>query len=146
AYDRMVAYGRSKSANALFAVHLDTLGAPLGIRAYSLHPGGIVTELVRHVSAADLRATGFVDQDMKPIIDPARDMKTPQQGAATCVWCATSPQLDGLGGVYCESCDIATAVPADAKTLLGVRPWAIDPALAARLWTLSERLTGKRIG
>lgn len=72
-------------------------------------------------------------------------MKTPEQGAATNVWCATSPQLDGLGGVYCENCDIAVAVPADSTTLLGVRPWAVDPDFANRLWSLSETLTGVSI-
>jgi hypothetical protein len=69
-------------------------------------------------------------------------MKTPEQGAATSVWCATSRQLEGLGGVYCENCDIAIAVPADSTEQLGVRPWATDPELADRLWRLSERLTG----
>jgi len=72
-------------------------------------------------------------------------MKTAEQGAATSVWCATSQQLDGLGGVYCENCDIAIAVPAHSTELLGVRPWAIDPEFADRLWSLSERLTGKAI-
>jgi hypothetical protein len=67
-------------------------------------------------------------------------MKTAAQGAATNVWCATSSQLDGLGGVYCEDCDIANAEPADSKQLLGVRPWANDPDLAEELWALSENL------
>ncbi len=81
----------------------------------------------------------------KPIIDPENNMKTPEQGAATNVWCATSHQLDGMGGVYCENCDFAVAVPADSEEMLGVRPWEIDPALADRLWSLSETLTGKSI-
>jgi hypothetical protein len=72
-------------------------------------------------------------------------VKTAEQGAATSVWCATSQQLDGLGGVYCEDCDVAIAVPADSTEQLGVRPWAIDPEFADRLRTLSERLTGKAI-
>jgi NAD(P)-dependent dehydrogenase (short-subunit alcohol dehydrogenase family) len=141
-YDRRIAYGQSKSANALFAVALDARGAPHGIRAFSLHPGGVITDLTRYMSAEDIRASGFVDAAGRPVIDPARNMKTAAQGAATAVWCATSPQLDGQGGVYCENCDIAVAVPADSTDMLGVRPWAIDPELADRLWTLSERLTG----
>ena len=68
--------------------------------------------------------------------------KTIEQGAATTVWCATSRQLDGMGGVYCEDCDIAEALPADTKELRGVMPWAMDTEAAARLWTLSERLLG----
>src|SRR6185369_12346838 len=68
--------------------------------------------------------------------------KTPQQGAATTVWCAVSPELEGTGGVYCENCDIARAVPADHQELDGVLPWAIDAGQAERLWELSERMTG----
>ena len=141
-YDRFLAYGQSKTANALFAVALDARGEPHGVRAFSLHPGGIITGLVRHMTAEELRGAGIIDDQGRPIIDPERNMKTPEQGAATTVWCATSPQLDGLGGVYCENCDIAGPVPADSTELLGVSPWAIDPGLADRLWILSERLTG----
>jgi hypothetical protein len=68
--------------------------------------------------------------------------KTIEQGAATSVWCATSPALDGLGGVYCEDADIAPAVPADSTEPGGVRPWAMDLELAERLWTRSETWTG----
>ncbi|MDB5561158.1 MAG: short-chain dehydrogenase/reductase [Hyphomicrobiales bacterium] len=146
AYDRRIAYGQSKSANALCAVALDARGAPNGIRAFSLHPGGVITDLTRYMSAEEIRASGFVDAEGRPVIDPARNMKTAEQGAATAVWCATSPQLDGLGGVYCENCDIAAAFPADSTEMLGVRPWAMDPQLADRLWTLSERLTSASLG
>ena len=73
-------------------------------------------------------------------------MKTPQQGAATSVWCATSPQLNGMGGVYCEDCDIARALPSDdSNELHGVRPRATDPVAAGRLWQVSEQLTGAAI-
>jgi hypothetical protein len=64
-----------------------------------------------------------------------------EQGAATTVWCAVSPQLNGKGGVYCEDCDIAPMVPADSKLLRGVRPWAVDKSAAAALWILNEKLT-----
>ncbi|HEX7817179.1 oxidoreductase [Dyella sp.] len=141
-YDKRVAYGQSKTANALFALTLDRLGEPHGIRAFSLHPGGIVTELARHLTAQELLATGFVQEDGTPIFDPSRDMKTPPQGAATSIWCATSPQLDDKGGVYCENSDIAEPVPADSDRLSGVRPWAIDQDEADKLWDLSEKLTG----
>jgi NAD(P)-dependent dehydrogenase (short-subunit alcohol dehydrogenase family) len=75
-----------------------------------------------------------------------RMMKTVEQGAATTVWAAVSRQLDALGGVYCENCNIAEPVPADSQEMGGVRPWAMDPALAERLWQLSEKITGLRIG
>ncbi|HEY0297416.1 MAG TPA: hypothetical protein VGC69_18970 [Bordetella sp.] len=87
-----------------------------------------------------------IDKDGKPIIDPENNKKTPQQGAATSVWCATSPRLDGMGGVYCVDCDIAQALPSDeSPELHGVRPRAADPVAAGRLWQLSEQLTGVRI-
>ncbi|MGR9169107.1 oxidoreductase [Rhizobium sp. KDH_Rht_773_N] len=142
-YQPYTAYGQSKTANALFAVSLDALGAREGVRAFSLHPGGIVTtDLVRHQSREYLQSTGFVDADGNPVIDPENNKKTIAQGAATTIWCAVSEKLEGMGGVYCENCDIATAVPADSDAMLGVRPWATDPELAERLWQMSERLTG----
>jgi NAD(P)-dependent dehydrogenase (short-subunit alcohol dehydrogenase family) len=144
-YERWTAYGQSKSADALFAVKLDELGKQHNVRAFALHPGGIITDLVRHMTTEELQKAGAVNEKGKPVIDPENNMKTPEQGAATSVWCATSHQLDGMGGVYCENCDIAVAVAADAKTLLGVRPWAIDPNFADRLWSLSEALTGVSI-
>ena len=145
AYDPWIAYGQSKSANALFAVALDAMGQQHGVRAFAVHPGGVVTDLYRYMSADELRAAGATDDQGRPRIDPARNWKTAEQGAATSVWCATGQQLDGLGGVYCEDCDVALAVPADSTDQRGVRPWAIDPDFANRLWTLSERLTGTAI-
>lgn len=144
-YDRWVAYGQSKTANALFAVSLDTIGEPHDIRAFSVHPGGVITDLVRYMSADELRAYGVLDEHGQPIIDPARNMKTSEQGAATSIWCATSPQLKGLGGVYCENCDIAVPVSGDSQELRGVRPWAIDRESAGKLWKLSEKMTGVRV-
>ena len=141
-YDRWVAYGQSKTANALFAVALDDIGERDGIRAFSVHPGGVITDLIRYMSTDEVRTYGVLDERGRPIIDPARNMKTPEQGAATSAWCATSRQLEGLGGVYCEDCDIAVPVPGDSKELRGVRPWAIDREFADHLWHLSEKLTG----
>ena len=143
-YERWVAYGQSKTANALFAVSLDMFGEPHGIRAFSVHPGGVISDLVRYMSAEELRAYGVLDEQGRPIIDPAKNKKTPEQGAATSVWCATSRQLEGLGAVYCENCDIAVPVPGDSTELRGVRPWAMSRELAGELWTLSEKLTGIR--
>jgi hypothetical protein len=72
-------------------------------------------------------------------------LKNPEQGAATSVWCATSPQLEDKGGVYCEDADIAEEVPADLPQPRGVRPWATDPELAERLWATSEEWTGAKL-
>lgn len=145
-YDALSAYGQSKSANALFAVWLDRLGKASGVRAFALHPGGMVDSgFTRNMSIEDGIRSGYRDTDGKAIIDPENNKKTLEQGAATQVWCATSPLLDGLGGVYCEDCNIARSVPADSTTLLGVRPWAIDPALAERLWKESVAMTGASI-
>lgn len=142
-YDKWQAYGQSKTANALFAVELDRLGWSHGVRAFSVHPGVIVTELSRHLSDDEMRAMGALDeQGRRTATDPSRAFKTVAQGAATSVWCAASPQLDGLGGVYCEDADIAQAVPADAPPGPGVLPWAMDAESAERLWRLSEELTG----
>jgi NAD(P)-dependent dehydrogenase (short-subunit alcohol dehydrogenase family) len=142
-YDKWRAYAQSKSANALFAVELDRRGAAHGVRAFSLHPGAILTPLVRHLDFDDLRRVGALDDAGKVNPPPQSGFKNVEQGAATAVWCATSAQLEGLGGVYCEDCDIAALVP-DDSTGAGVRRWAADPAQARRLWTLSEQMTGVR--
>ena len=147
-YDRWSAYGQSKTANILFALALDERGKAEGVRAFSLHPGSIVgTGLEKHLSRDELRAFGVIDESGKPILDPAKNLKTVEQGAATSVWCATSPQLDGMGGVYCENGDIAPLVPKEAESKggdatrrtggqsLGVMPYAVDPEAADRLWT-----------
>jgi NAD(P)-dependent dehydrogenase (short-subunit alcohol dehydrogenase family) len=139
-YDKWEAYGRAKSANALFAIGLDKRGAPHGVRAFAVHPGGIMTDLQRFMPEEEKRAMGWIDESGKL----NERFKTPSQGAATSVWCAANAQLDGEGGVYCEDCDIAVAVAADDKSFSGVRPWAIDPAIAEGLWTLSEKMTGVR--
>ena len=138
-YDKWNAYGQAKTANSLFAVELDALAKDAGVRAFAVHPGGIRTPLQRHLTNAEMAAFGWTDEDGNLIND---NFKTTEQGAATSVWAATSPQLDGMGGVYCEDCDIAELVPDDDKGMVGVRSYAVDPEQAARLWTLSAELTG----
>ncbi|MEO3388272.1 oxidoreductase [Mesorhizobium sp. CAU 1741] len=136
-YDRWVAYGQSKTANVLFAVELDRRGKEDGIRAFSLHPGQILTNLARHLSDEDIAGFDALDADGKPIVDPDRGMKTPEQGAATSVWAATSPLLAGKGGLYLEDCNIAPVHAGDPGRK-GVAPYAMDPAAAARLWEMSD--------
>lgn len=137
-YDRWLAYAQSKTANALFAVHLDRLGADGGPRAFAVHPGSILTPLQRHVPRAEWLAHGWVTPDGAP----ADGFKTPRQGAATAVWAATSPLLTGHGGAYCQDCDVAGPAVTDDMLVGGVKPWAVDPEAAARLWELSSDLTG----
>ncbi|NUQ87966.1 MAG: SDR family NAD(P)-dependent oxidoreductase [Glycomyces artemisiae] len=131
-YDRWEAYGQSKTANVLFAVHLDRLAQERGIRAFALHPGGILTPLQRHVSREDQVELGWIDADGNPVADW---FKTPEQGAATQTWAAFSPQLDGKGGVYLQDCDVAEVGEG------GVAEYAVDPDEAERLWALSAELT-----
>jgi NAD(P)-dependent dehydrogenase (short-subunit alcohol dehydrogenase family) len=137
-YDKWEAYGQAKTANVLFAVHLDWLAKNAGIRAFSLHPGAIMTPLQRHLDKQEMIDAGWIDESGNTL-DPS--FKTPEQGAATQVWAATAAQLDGLGGVYCEDCDIAEPAPPTAERT-GVKDYAIDPEQASRLWALSAELTG----
>src|SRR3954470_20662744 len=139
-YDKWKAYGQAKTANSLFAVRLDALGQDAGVRAFAAHPGGIMTPLQRHLSREEMQASGWIDDDG----NADERFKTPEQGASTSTWAATSPALDGMGGVYCENCDIAepTAVGSPTARLEGVDAHAIDPDAAARLWTVSAELTG----
>jgi NAD(P)-dependent dehydrogenase (short-subunit alcohol dehydrogenase family) len=148
-YEPFLAYGQSKTANALFAVELDRRGRAEGVRAFAVHPGQIVdTGLAKHLTVEALRAAGAVDEQGRPLLNPDRQQKTVPQGAATGVWCATSPQLDGLGGVYCENCDISPSVTPEDEAgwraepgMPGVLPYAVDPEAATRLWEVSEELT-----
>lgn len=139
-YDKWQAYGQTKTANVLFALHLDRLAAPQGVRAFSLHPGGILTPLQRHLPREEMVALGWVDEDGHPTPEAAAGFKTPGAGAATEVWAATSPQLAGLGGLYLEDCEVATV--AQEAGAHGVRPYALDPDAAARLWAVSAERTG----
>ena len=139
-YEKWEAYGQAKTANSLFAVQLDALGQAAGVRAFAAHPGGIMTPLQRHLSRDEMIAAGWIDEDGN-----ADDrFKTPEQGASTSTWAATSPQLDGMGGVYCENCDIAKPTEPDSPTarIEGVDAHAVDPDAAARLWAVSAELTG----
>lgn len=139
-YDKWIAYGQSKTANALFAVHLDKIGKEHGVRAFAVHPGRITTtNLSRFMSEEEISLTVKskpADTRFVPSF-----VKSVEQGAATSLWCATSPQLDGYGGVYCADCDISPLVPDDSPDTHGVRRWAIDNQMAEDLWALSEELS-----
>jgi NAD(P)-dependent dehydrogenase (short-subunit alcohol dehydrogenase family) len=140
-YEKWQAYGQAKTANSLFAVQLDQLGADAGVRAFAVHPGGILTPLQRHLSKEEMMDFGWIDADGNPL---ETRFKTPEQGASTTVWAATSPRLEGMGGVYCEDCDIAAPTDPDAEDARyrGVEAHAYDRDAAARLWEVSAALTG----
>ena len=142
-YDKWQAYGQAKTANSLFAVQLDARGAERGVRAFAVHPGGIMTELQRHLPREEMIAAGWMTED--GVVNA--QFKSAEQGAATSVWAATSPLLQGMGGVYCEDCDIAEPTDPDSASarVRGVNAHAIDPDAAARLWALSAELTGVNV-
>jgi NAD(P)-dependent dehydrogenase (short-subunit alcohol dehydrogenase family) len=137
-YDKWQSYGRAKSANALFAIGVDERGKADGIRALSVHPGGIMTNLQRFLPMEEQIAMGWVDQDGTV----NKMFKTPQQGAATTVWCATSLQLANIGGVYCEDCDVAKLWVEGDRLYNGVHAHAVDGNQVDPLWALSEKMTG----
>lgn len=135
-YDPWVSYGQSKTANILFSVGLEERYAAKGIHAYAVHPGGIQTNLGRHMTEEMMTALlARVTTNDKSFV-----WKTIPQGAATSCWAATAPELEGAGGVYCEDCHVAAVD--DHSSTGGVRSYALDPSAAERLWTLSEQLTG----
>jgi NAD(P)-dependent dehydrogenase (short-subunit alcohol dehydrogenase family) len=137
-YDKWTAYGQAKSANALFALHLDQLGAPHRVRAFSVDPGGIRTPLQRSLTMDEQIAMGWYDKDgnLNPLF------KSTEEGAATSVWCATSPLLDGMGGLYCANCEVASPWKEGDPAYVGVHPHVLDRALAAKWWAASEAMTG----
>ena len=133
-YDPLQAYGRSKTANILCAVALDKRLKARGIRATAVHPGVIMTELGRHMT-----------EEMIAGIMAASNLtfKTLEQGAATTVWAGFTAAADAVGGRYCEDCHVAEMVD-DATAGAGVRSYAVDPARADALWTVSERFAGEQ--
>ncbi|WP_138990537.1 SDR family NAD(P)-dependent oxidoreductase [Larkinella sp. C7] len=141
-YETLQAYGQSKTASNLFALELDNRASAFHVRAYSLHPGSIGgTELGREAPLELFQQMGFLDADGNMLPEVAASLKTIPQGAATTVWCATSPLLDAVGGVYCEDVEVA-GLASDTEMSTGVKRYAVDEAYAKRLWTWSEAMTG----
>lgn len=141
-YETLQAYGQSKSALNLFSLELDNRAKSFGVRSYSLHPGNIWgTELTREAPLEILQQLGFYDEQGNPIAEVIDSLKSIPQGAATTVWCATSPLLDQLGGVYCEDVEVAE-LATDASPMRGVQPYSLDEPNARRLWKLTENWTG----
>jgi len=134
-YTPFGAYGRSKTANALFAVGFDQRHRDRGVRATAVHPGGIHTELGRHMTQELNRNA--------PADEAGFQWKTIPQGAATTVWAGFVAPADAVGGRYCEDCHVAQVKDGDFTVRDGVRPYAVDPAHAAALWAKSEEMVGE---
>jgi NAD(P)-dependent dehydrogenase (short-subunit alcohol dehydrogenase family) len=138
-YDPWAAYGQSKTANCLFAVGLTRRGRP----ANAVAPGAIQTSLMRHIPHEELAERGWLDSAGNRINGPGPEWKTVEQGAATTVWAAVAPELQGVGGKYLDNCAIAEPWTGPGEVPYGsYAPYALDPDHAERLWALSEKLTG----
>lgn len=139
-YDKWKAYGQSKTANSLFALGLNARLKDSGGQAFAVHPGGIFTPLQRHLPTEEMIVLGWLNEQGE-ISDGARAMfKTPSQGCTTTLWAATSPLLEGKGGVYCEDCNIAALSGDQPVRYRDVEPHAVDQDSAERLWEMSEKL------
>ncbi|WP_445167963.1 SDR family NAD(P)-dependent oxidoreductase [Mycolicibacterium sp. Dal123E01] len=135
AYDKWQAYGQSKTANVLFTVEAQRRWGPRGVHSFAVHPGVVYTDLARHMTRDDFSEGGTLSN---------LEVTDVEHGAATTVWAATSPELDGLGGRYLEDCRIAD--PMADGTEGGYAAWAVDPEQATRLWEWSERQAALNLG
>jgi NAD(P)-dependent dehydrogenase (short-subunit alcohol dehydrogenase family) len=138
-YDPWEAYGRAKTANALFALALDMRLRRRRVRAVAVHPGGIRTELARHMTPETTQKMMERVQNQPGTFQ----FKTVEQGAATTVWAGFIADAAEVGGKYCEDCSVAT-LTTDPNAMGGVRPWAQDAAKAEALWTKSEQMVGEK--
>ncbi|WP_342629615.1 SDR family NAD(P)-dependent oxidoreductase [Nguyenibacter vanlangensis] len=147
-YEPFVAYGRSKTANILFAVAFDARHRARGVRATAVHPGGIMTELARHMAPGEIEAmVSRINEQAAAEGQKPFQFKSIPQGAATSVWAGAVAGADAVGGRYCENCRVSDVVPDDQPISLvnaGVRAYALDPARAEALWTKSEDMVGER--
>jgi NAD(P)-dependent dehydrogenase (short-subunit alcohol dehydrogenase family) len=146
-YEPFVAYGRSKTANVLFAVEFDRRHRARGVRATAVHPGGIMTELARYMPEGAIEAWFQQIQAQRAAAgEPPFEFKSIPQGAATSVWAGVVAQADEVGGKYCEDCQVAELIPTDSPVSAvskGVRGYALDSENAKALWKKSEELVGE---
>ena len=142
-YDPWLAYGRAKTANVLFAVEFDRRHKGRGVRAAAVHPGGIMTELSRHMTPEMIEAMRARLDAMRNPDGSPYELKTIPQGAATSVWAGVVAPGEAVGGRYCEDCHVAELNEASDLGSGGVRAYALDPERAKVLWALSEQLVGE---
>lgn len=139
-YEKWTAYGQAKTANALFALGLDMRYGERGLQAFSVHPGGIMTPLQRHLPAEEMVSLGWTDASGQ-LSELAKSLfKTPSQGCSTTLWAATSDMLNEYGGQYCEDCDIADLATAESPRFRDVSVWAASEEGAERLWKITEEV------
>lgn len=152
-YDCWAAYGQSKTANILFSRELAKRGESWMVKSFSVHPGAIYgTRLMRNMKPAELQSRGALDAEGKAIPDLSLDRKSPEQGAATQVWCAVSDLLASFSGQYCEDVNISPLLSSDTPPMIlgetasmiraGVDAFTMNEEDAKRLWLLSEKVTG----
>jgi NAD(P)-dependent dehydrogenase (short-subunit alcohol dehydrogenase family) len=146
-YAPFVAYGRSKTANILFAVEFDRRHRYRGVRATAVHPGGIATELARHMPDGAMEAWVQQIQEQRAAAgEPPFEFKSIPQGAATSVWAGVVVSAEEVGGKYCEDCHVGELIAADSQLSViakGVRGYALDPEKAKALWKKSEEMVGE---
>lgn len=149
-YEPFVAYGRSKTANILFAVAFDKRHRGRGVRAAAVHPGGIKTELGRYADPGRIeKVVAQINEQLAAQGKGPFQWKTIPQGAATSVWAGVVASADEIGGRYCENCHVGNIVPDDATITAiseGVRAYALDPTTAEALWKKSEEMVGESFG
>ena len=142
-YDKWMAYGQSKTASSLIAIEFHRRMVDKGVSGFSVHPGGILTPLQRHLQKEEMVALGWIDENGSPSEMAKNFFKTTSQGASTTLWCATSSSLNGIGGVFCEDCDIAkrkNEVDDSLQRYFGVADWAVDTEEASKLWDVTEKM------
>lgn len=142
-YDKWMAYGQSKTASSLIAIEFHRRMIDKGVSGFSVHPGGIITPLQRHLEKEEMIALGWMDKDGSPSEMAKNFFKTTSQGASTSLWCATSPKLNDVGGVFCEDCDVSKRkheVDESLRRYFGVADWAVDSDEASKLWDVTEKM------
>ncbi len=142
-YDKWMAYGQSKTASSLIAIEFHRRMVDKGVSGFSVHPGGILTPLQRHLQKEEMVALGWMDENGSPSEMAKNFFKTTSQGASTTLWCATSSSLNEIGGVFCEDCDIAkrkNEVDESLQRYFGVADWAVDTEEASKLWDVTEKM------
>lgn len=139
-YEKWTAYAQAKSANALFARGLDLKYSDQGLKALSVHPGGILTPLQRHLPNEEMQALGWTDADGNLSEQAAAMFKSTTQGCTTTLWAATNELLADVGGVYCEDCDVANLATDDSMPYFDAMPWIASDEGADRLWEISEKM------
>ena len=145
-YDKWMAYGQSKTACSLMAIEFNARMKDKGVEGFAVHPGGIITPLQRHLEKEEMVALGWMDEDGSPSELAKNFFKSTSQGASTALWCATNPDLNGLGGVFCEDCDIAkrkSEVDESMQRYFGVADWAVNTDEGSRLWEATELMIEK---